>query len=340
MKGSEVLRIVDNMHRVGFKWISGKWYRGDSEIYNIERYLYKAYHPSICTRTDLDSVTQTFMGVYGDPDGAWLDTSVVRDAKKLLEGSESLPELPVALDKKQLMIINRVLQDKDEHMYIVTGRGGTGKSTFINIVKQLFDDNDVVTLDLDDMANSFTMAMAAGKRFITSEELGDTVERNSKLKKLISRENISLNPKFGRTMEIKMRASFLFACNVPPKFDLSDNNGMGRRVIYYRMNKPIASPDINVKDKVLTHEESVIIAAHALRMDMSDWEKEFEQESHECLCETNSVYLYSNREFTDDSDSSFGEYRDKCRECCNTPQSKERWKRTKDLIMSWGMWHV
>lgn len=339
MKDTEVRRIVSDMFAKNIEWRSGKWYYKTNEIYSISRYLFKIYN-SINTMRDIDNVTSMFIDQYGEAEADWYDTTVVRDAKKLLEGSESLPELPVTLDEKQLKFINRVLLPKDDHMYIVTGRGGTGKSTFINIVRQLFDNNDVVTLDLDDLSNGFMLAGAAGKRLIVSEELSDTVERNTKLKQIVSREPIKISPKFERTRDVRMQASLLFACNVPPKFDLSDNNGMGRRVVYYRMDKPIENPDINIKDKVLTHEERVIIAAHALSLDMSDWFEDFKQDTYECLCETNSVYLYSNREFKDCSDAEYISYADKCRECGASPQSKERWERTKKLMILWGMWHV
>lgn len=309
------------MYRAKVGFLAGKWFLGNVEIPNVNRYLYKNPDFIITSSKELEEAKSVFMDVYGDPTGWWPENPIIEEARHVEPGPLAFP-----LNHKQLMIINRLLDGRSEYMYILTGIGGSGKSTFGNIVRQIFG-NDCASLTLSDLSDGFMMAMGVGKRLIFSDELNSGDLKNNIVKMLISKQCVSVNPKYGHTFTVRWQGNLMFNCNKTPKLDISDS-GLLRRICYYSMNEKVKNPDPLMKDKVYSHADLVNFVAHALRLDTEHWfEINFEEDTHDVLMSRNSVHLC-------DAEA-YPLYRSACLAKGYSPYAEDKWQDIHDLFEEW-----
>lgn len=278
--------VCDLLYNEGYRFISGKWFKDSVEIKEFEKQLYKIKDIRALLRTnkDAESIRDTFISMYSEI-GKWPELPIIKEAKEQAE----LKPLCFPLNEKQLILINRLINGIDEKFYILTGVGGSGKSTFANIIKQIFE-NDVASLTLEDLGNDFKLATGINKRLIYADELNSDDLNNGIIKTIASKQAITVNPKYAHSYDAVFQGGLLFSCNKPPKLDLSDT-GIIRRICYYSMNKKIEHPDLSLQKKEWTHEDLVNIVAHALKVNTNNWEKLFEKETREILRANNSVWL-------------------------------------------------
>ena len=316
----ERARLIHQHCQGKLQFISGKWFYDDTEIRDIRKYLYKS--DFIDNPSQLDDVIDSLILEYGT-DGLWLDLPIVKEAEELTE----LKPLCYPLTEKQLIIINYLLRHDEEIFFILTGVGGSGKSTFANIICKIFD-NDTASLNLSDLSNDFKLATGINKRLIYSTEINSEEINNGVLKQLFSNEEITINGKYDKPYKAKCQSAFFFNCNIAPKLDLSDT-GMLRRILYYSMNTKIANPDKTLAKKEWTHSDLVNIVAHALKVDMTDWQLKFQEETRYNLIKDNSVYRFR-------YETEYNKYSDKCKADGLHPFAKPKWEQIRELLKEWG----
>ena len=316
--------IAELFAKRGIRCLSGKWFFKNKEIKNIREYLMRS-SPDIRSISMLDNVIDLLLIIANNPNGIYPDMPILSEAEHLTK----LKPLAFPLNNKQLMLINYLLlhsKYNEEVAIIICGCGGSGKSTFLNIIKKIFD-NDFASLNLEQLANPFERAAAFGKRLICSDELSANELNNPSIKQIISNQEMSFNPKYGHTFQGTIRAALIFSCNKPPKIDLSDT-GLLRRFIFYEMNKKIEKPDPTLQNKEYTHEELVNIVAHALRINMANWKDYFKKETRKFLTENNNVWRF--RKCT--------VYENYCSACYASnlkPYSAPKWQDLLDLFNEW-----
>lgn len=302
------------------RFISGKWFLDGKEYKDVDRYLIQT-DLNINSVDKLKRVKDMFITLYGEK-GDWLPLPIIKEAQM----QKDLLPLCFPLNKQQLTIINRLLIGQNEEVcFICTGIGGSGKSTFLNIVKQIFE-NDVAACTLSDLSG-FNISEAISHRLIASDELASDELNNGMLKSMISRQCIQVNPKNQTPYQAKCQSALFFCCNEAPKIDL-DDTGMLRRIIYYKMNTKIKNPDRTLNHREWTHEDLVNIVAHALAVDVTDWKKQFEEDTHFFLLKNNSVWRFKDKIV----------YNDYVKECKNTnlkPFSEPKWQSIRALISEW-----
>ena len=132
------------------RFISGKWFYKDDEIKDIRKYMLVAGYSD--NMTELDNIIDMYKVMYGES-GVWPDLPIIKEAESL----KKLAPLCYPLKSKQLKIINYLLRHDEEIFFILTGVGGSGKSTFGNIICQIFD-NDTASLNLSDLGEDFKLA--------------------------------------------------------------------------------------------------------------------------------------------------------------------------------------
>ena len=294
------------------EFISGKWFIDHKEISSVRSYVIrmneiesKKYHDKVNSRFDCASINEidTWIDNYREyyltenPKKLWwYESEYATKGREMAITSDviygrELPPLPFELNKKQLTIIGVMLYlQKEKVVFITTGISNSGKSTFGNIVQQLFSE-DVSACSLSDLSNEFNVAEAIQHRLIYSDELSSDDLNNSIIKQLAAKEKVNCNPKNERPYTCQSQSVLLFNCNKPPRIDLQDT-GMLTRIIYYCHNIPIKNPDPTLKDKVFTAEELTIIAAHAYLTINNKWRELFEEETFNTLIANNTVYLY------------------------------------------------
>lgn len=322
IKTKPVMR-ADLMKELGIHYISGKWFnKANQEIKDIDKYLYHLPQLSIEGIKDINEARDLFILAYGDKEGWWPQMEIVKKALK----TPFKPPLAFPLNIQQLMIINRLINGRDEVMFILTGVGGSGKSTFANIIRQIFG-GDVASLNLSDLSNDFMLATGCNKRLIYSDELNTGDIKGNIVKTLVSKQYVTINPKNQQPFTIRWQGNLLFSCNKPPKLDISDS-GLLRRIVYYSMNTRIENPDASMKDKVFTENELVNIVSCALGLETDNWfDIYFRDDTRRVLMNSSNVYKNWAHKYEDyDKLCAFGNYR---------PLSKANWEEIHDLFQSW-----
>lgn len=303
------------------RFISGKWFNDGMEIKNPQRFFMQSDY-SLTSAEEVKRTMDVFIMLNGE-DGDWLELPIIADARNKKE----LDPLCFPLTEEQLVIINRLLVGgDDEVMFICTGIGGSGKSTFLNIVKRIFD-NDVGACTLSDLSG-FQLAEAIKHRLIASDELNADELDNGALKTLVSRQSVQANPKNQTPYQVKTQSALFFCCNNPPKVDLSDT-GLLRRIVYYKMDKKIENPDTSLQKRDWSYNDLVNIVAHALRVDITNWRKRFDDDTHHYLLKDNSVWRF--REQAD----TYNDYVSLCNQARLKPYSEPKYQALCQLIDEW-----
>lgn len=320
----------------------GKWYHDDpnlpykKHIYDIRHFLYyldrrtmhNKYNKQVFNFTEpvqVDNFVQMYADVFGE-DEDWFETKYAVLGKKFFKEHPHLPEQPFYLDVKQLVIIGVLLyKPKEEVLFITTGCGGSGKSTFLNIIKQLFN-NDFYACTLSDLNDTHVFASAVQKSIICGDEIGAKELNFDNLKTLASKQPVNVNPKFERPYTMRSQSALFWCCNKVPWMDITDS-GLTRRLVYYNKNDKIKSPDITLKSKEYSEQELTIIAAYAYKYLKDGWRNMFEDETWELLSKVNSVCRFDG----DDQDV-YEEYVKMCRSEGLKPCGKPNYDDIKDLI--------
>ena len=307
------------LHDEGLEFISGKFFLNKKEVKNIDQEMLKT--GLFQTVNDKDNALDFFKQLYGTS-GFWYPLEIIEEAK-----NHKITEPCYFLEYKQYVILNYLLRHDEEVFFILTGVGGSGKSTFANIICQIFE-NDTAPLNLAELSDPFMLATGVSKRLIYSDELNADDINGGKLKQLFSNQEITVNPKFAVPYKTRCHSAFFFNCNIAPRLDLCDT-GMMRRIIYYAMNKKIEHPDPTLNKKIWSHDDLVNIVAIALQVPMDDWKKLFEEETRYYLVKDNSVYRFRN---IDDYD----EYAYQCKRSGLKPFSQPKWEDIRALLKDWG----
>lgn len=309
-------------------YISAKYFYKDNEIKDIDRYLSKAIKNKFdyfCSESDLKELKTIIINL-NDENQLWPQLPLVKEAIKLGPITEKIT-LPFPLTVKQLIIINRLLfHPEDERMFITTGKGQTGKSTFLNIIKQLFN-NDYSSASVGDLSNGFIVAEAVKHRLICSDELGKDDLNTKILKQLASKQAITINPKNTKPHEIISQSALFWCCNSVPKIDATDS-GILRRIVYYERNKVIENPNPQLNKKVFTEEELLTILRRALAYESPNWFDSFKKETYLNIMTNNSVYI--NKEALNYSD-----YKELCLKKGLKAYSEPNYISLKNLFESW-----
>lgn len=82
-----------------------------------------------------------------------------------------------------------------------------------------------------------------------------------------------------------------------------------------------------------SHEDLVNIVAHALALDMTDWEKDFEEDTRYYVTKYNSVYIF--RDSTE-----YLDYKIKSANAGYKPFNQYNWEEVRQILDEWGMLNV
>ena len=315
------------MHYNNYECISGKWYKEGKELRNPRAFIARDGYLELCGSIDkLDSLLEAYNLMYGQV-GWWPELPILNEARQILKmPKKDLPDLPIELTLQQKIIIRCLLEQKD-NLFIICGAGGSGKSTFLNLIRQIFD-NDYVDLSLDQLANPFELATGVTHRLISSTEINTDNLDNGKLKQLVSHEVITVNHKHQEPYQVQTQSQLIFVCNKPPRMDLSDT-GLLRRIIYYGMEKPIAKPDPTIATRKFHSYELALIVAECLRLDLTDWKEYFITDTRYYLSKYHSVYRANT--------NSYPQYRFYCQENGYKALSRANFEEIYDLFTEWGV---
>lgn len=131
-----------------------------------------------------------------------------------------------------------------QKMLIITGLGGTGKSTLINLISKVVGNKNISNIALSDLEQRFSAIMLMGKTMNACADLEiDALEQTSMVKKLIGQDVIKGEYKGKDCVPFRNYAKLLFSTNELPIVRNEKTNGFYRRLLILKMsNQP---PEVN-----------------------------------------------------------------------------------------------
>jgi len=136
------------------------------------------------------------------------------------------------------------------------GRGGTGKSTYFNLIESIFDKEYIANEDPHHLTEDpYAMAELFGKSLCMSGDIGkDPIKNSHILKRASGRDPFPARFIYCSPFTMINTAKFMYSCNEPPI--INDKTGsMGRRLRHRYLNKQHKKNDPYYLDKLTTEEE-------------------------------------------------------------------------------------
>ncbi len=138
-----------------------------------------------------------------------------------------------------------------EKFFIFKGGGGTGKSTFCNLIMRMVSKNYVSTVKLNQFDQDYYLATMMNKLVNIDFDASDkkTLEDSGRFKSITCSEPVSVRQIYAAVVEMVSCATVIINANHMPKIaDKSD--GLFRRMILVEIDKKIQNPDPKYLEKV------------------------------------------------------------------------------------------
>ena len=134
---------------------------------------------------------------------------------------------------------------------ICKGEGGTGKSTYTNLLQKLVGDENCSHISLSEFDKDYYISTTVGKLLNVDDDIADgkALEYTGKFKSMISGEKISVRQIYREVMDFKSFATCVFSCNKLPKI-MDKTSGLYRRLILIELNNKVTKPDPLFMNKV------------------------------------------------------------------------------------------
>lgn len=264
-------KIFNLFYNCGIKCISGKYFNeDDTPVKDIKRTIQELSIKNFGKPLDSTHYKYALESISVNPDsddyGIWKRLPLWDKGKEaFLTDNYGKIKLSFDLEIQQYIIIYYyVYKPQEEIMFICSGVGGSGKSTFLNLMRQLFD-NDVSNTPLNELSKEFVRGKAIEARLICSDEINSDDLDNGVIKTLISKQAIIKNIKGRDPVEVLTQSWLLYNCNKEPRIDVTDS-GLLRRIKFYRRDTKIKNPDPSKKSIKFTEEELIEYLARSIRV--------------------------------------------------------------------------
>ncbi|SCH33245.1 phage/plasmid primase%2C P4 family%2C C-terminal domain [uncultured Clostridium sp.] len=142
--------------------------------------------------------------------------------------------------------------------FILTGNGKNGKSTLLDILKELLGKENISSVSLDELNDRFKTFQLDGKLANIGDDISDKyIEDNSVFKKLVTGETVNVERKGRDPYDFENYSKLIFSCNNLPRInDLSD--GLKSRLMFIPFNAKFSADDSDydpfIKDKLMTND--------------------------------------------------------------------------------------
>lgn len=138
-----------------------------------------------------------------------------------------------------------------EKFFIFKGTGGTGKSTFCNLIMKMVSKKYVSTVKLNQFDQDYYLATMIDKLVNIDFDASDkkALEDSGRFKSITCSEPVSVRQIYAPVVEMTSSATIIINANHMPKIaDKSD--GLYRRMILVEIDKKIKNPDPKFLEKV------------------------------------------------------------------------------------------
>src|SRR5690606_4057724 len=139
-------------------------------------------------------------------------------------------------DKKIRMLLEEILgyilfrRNEFAAMFVLTGDGSNGKSSFLKMIRKLVGYENTASLDLKELDQRFKTVEIFGKLVNIGDDNDKAyLKSTSDLKKLATGEALHVERKSKDTFDIKNYAKLNFSANEMPRIN-DYSHGLGRRM--------------------------------------------------------------------------------------------------------------
>ena len=128
--------------------------------------------------------------------------------------------------------------------FIFRGEGGTGKSTFQDLIVKLVGDVNRARVGLDKMDQDYYLATLLSKLVNIDDDAvdGRVLENTGRFKSLVSGNEITVRQIFKEPVTFLPFATCMFSCNKLPKI-MDKTSGLYRRMVIIELNNKVIKPD-------------------------------------------------------------------------------------------------
>lgn len=135
--------------------------------------------------------------------------------------------------------------------FISKGEGGTGKSTYTNLLQKMVGENNCSHIGLADFDKDYYLATTVGKLLNIDDDVvdGKTLENTGRFKSIISGDKISVRQIYREVMDFVPYVTCIFSCNRLPRI-MDKTTGLYRRMVLIELNNKVAKPDPLFMNKV------------------------------------------------------------------------------------------
>lgn len=131
-----------------------------------------------------------------------------------------------------------------EKFFLFQGEGGTGKSTYTNLLYKLVGDANCSHVSLCDMDKDYYLSSVVDKLLNIDDDVvdGKVLENTGKFKSLVSGNFITVRQIYKDTIAFTPFATCVFSCNRLPRI-MDKTSGLFRRIILLELNHKVEKPD-------------------------------------------------------------------------------------------------
>lgn len=128
--------------------------------------------------------------------------------------------------------------------FIFQGDGGTGKSTYMNIVERMIGATNTSHVGLADFDKDYYLATTISKLVNIDDDVvdGKALENTGRFKSLTAGECISVRQIYQPVVKFNPYVTCIFSCNKLPRI-VDKTSGMYRRLILVELNHKVERPD-------------------------------------------------------------------------------------------------
>lgn len=135
--------------------------------------------------------------------------------------------------------------------FIFRGEGGTGKSTFTNLISKMLGDENCSHVALNEFDKDYHLASTCGRLANIDDDVMDNrpLEYTGKFKSIVSGEKILVRQIYAEPMEFTSFTTLMFSCNKLPKI-MDKTTGLYRRMVLIELNHKVKHPDLLFMERV------------------------------------------------------------------------------------------
>ena len=142
-----------------------------------------------------------------------------------------------------------------QKFFIFQGEGGTGKSTFQDLIVKLVGEGNRARVGIDKMDNDYYLATLLSKLINIDDDAvdGKVLESTGRFKSLVSGNEITVRQIFKEPITFMPYATCMFSCNKLPRI-MDKTSGLYRRLVIIELNNKVTKPDPLFLDKLTTRD--------------------------------------------------------------------------------------